>query len=467
MLIDVDTESPRGPGAKLHKLAEAIERLCHRGAVRPLTKILGKAHPADLAALLGTMPENYVAQVFEAIPDKHAAAEVLVQVNNRVQRVILSETPEPQLIKVLEELPPDELTGLIREIDPELAGCLMSALENSSKLEVVELLKFAPDTAGGIMTTDFFALAEDTSVEEAILAVRSHEDVEMIFYLYVTGSEGRLLGVISLRQLLLSGPEQRLREVMNRRIITVSTDTPQEEVAQLVDKYRLLAIPVTDQGGRLVGMITVDDVIEVLETETTQDMLRMAGTDKSEILTQSVFRIAGIRLPWLLAAFFGGLAATGVIRYFEGALVQVIALGAFLPVIMGMAGNVGVQSATVTVRGLATGTLEFRDLSRALYKELRVGLLLGIFYGIILAAYGWIVFDSTNLAKVVGLTILTNMTGAAVLAIFLPMLFHRIGVDPAIATGPFVTTAIDVFGVLNYFVIATIIMDLPIPWGWG
>ncbi|HHH39100.1 MAG TPA: magnesium transporter, partial [Sedimenticola sp.] len=236
-------------------------------------------------------------------------------------------------------------------------------------------------------------------------------------------------------------------------------DTDQESVAQLVDKYRLLAIPVVDEDNVLVGMVTVDDVIDVIESETTKEMLRMAGTSESEILTHSPFKIARIRLPWLFAAFIGGLAATGVIQQFEGILAQVLALSAFLPVIMGMAGNVGVQSATVAVRGLATGSLELRHINAVLFKELRVGLLLGLFYGVMLGAYGWFAFDSITLGEVVGLTILLNMTGAAVVAIVLPMFFQRIGTDPAIATGPFVTTAIDVLGVLNYFAIATLLLE--------
>jgi magnesium transporter len=255
-------------------------------------------------------------------------------------------------------------------------------------------------------------------------------------------------------------PGAALREVMNPRVIKVQTDAKQEAVANLVDKYRLLAIPVVDERNLLVGMVTVDDVIEVIESETTKEMLRMAGTSESEILVQSPFKIARIRLPWLLAAFGGGLAATGVIQQFEEILSKVLALSAFLPVIMGMAGNVGVQSATVAVRGLATGSLELRHIGKVVFKELRVGLLLGIFYGVVLGVYGWFVFDSTSLGEVVGLTILANMTGAAVLAIVLPMFFHRIGTDPAIATGPFVTTAIDVLGVLNYFAIATLLLHL-------
>ncbi|HOG04573.1 MAG TPA: magnesium transporter, partial [Accumulibacter sp.] len=271
---------------------------------------------------------------------------------------------------------------------------------------------------------------------------------------------GRLVGVVSLRQLLLTRSGTPLHKVMNRRVMKVTTDADQTTVAMLVDKYRLLAIPVVDEDNVLVGMVTVDDVIDVIEEETTRDMLKMAGTSESETLTHSAFKIAGIRLPWLLAAFIGGLAATAVIGQYEAILGEVLVLSAFLPVVMGMAGNVGVQSATVAVRGLATGAIDVRDTVPLVLKELRVGLVLGGFYGVILAIYGYLVHHSLQLGQVVGLTILGNMTGAALLAVLLPMIFQRLKVDPAVATGPFVTTAIDILGVLNYFVIASWIYKL-------
>lgn len=463
MLIDSGTApavQPRGDsGAKLRKLTETVERLYSRDATRALEKIITKVYPEDLASVLGSIPEYHVAPIFHTIPDVAIAADVLSQVNDRVQREILANTPDGQLIPVLDRLPPDERMFMIRTLEPERAERLIAELEKGSRREVEALLRYAPDTAGGIMTTDFFDLTENTSVDQAISAVREHSEVEMVYYLYVTSDEHRLLGVISIRQLLLGKPHSTLRELMNQRVIKVTTNTPREEVAQLVDKYRLLAIPVVDDSGVLVGMITVDDVLDFLETATTQEMLRMAGTDQAEILTQSAFRVARIRLPWLLAAFVGGLAATWIIHIFENMLAQVLALGAFLPVIMGMAGNVGVQTATVTVRGLATGSLDLRHVWSVLYKELRVGLMLGVIYGVGLGIYGWLVFGGLNLAGVVGFTILGNMTGAALLAVSLPMLFHRIGADPAIATGPFVTTAIDVFGVLNYFFIASLLVE--------
>jgi len=460
MLTKVKINPAVDPAGARQKLADTVERLYRRGAVRPLKRVLSKLHPADLAAVCALLPDAHVIPVFDAIPDIELAAEVLMELDDRDRENIFEEKRIEDLVPILEQLPPEELTDLIQELDPDKAQHLLALLEHESKQEVEDLMRFTPDTAGGIMTTDYFSLSEDVSVEDAISKVRHSYDVEMVFYLYVTDAEEHLAGVVSLRQLLLANADQSLHDIMNSRVISVHTSTSQEDVAGRVDNYQLLAIPVVDDDNVLVGMVTVDDVIEVIEEVTTRNMLRMAGTNESETQTESPIKIAQIRLPWLLAAFIGGLLATAVVKQYESMLMQVLALSAFLPVVMGMAGNVGVQAATVAVRSLATGALSLEDAGAELFKELRVGLLLGLFYGLALAAFSWIFFDNIQLAEVVGLTLLVNMGAAAVLAILLPLLFHRVGIDPAIATGPFVTTAVDVLGVLNYFMIASLIMGL-------
>ncbi|MEF8729292.1 MAG: magnesium transporter [Accumulibacter sp.] len=462
MQINVETK-PVGSAAydaRKKRLVETIDRLYLREAKAPLQKMISRIHPADMAAILDDLPPAHVVDIFHAIADTAMAADVFNQLPADRRTQLLTESSIEKIAGVLEHLPPDDLADLIGELPEDQREQLMALLGRDSKDEVESLLQYDPNSAGGIMTTDFFSLPHSLSVEEAIENIRSREDVEMVFYLYLTDEMGRLVGVVSLRQLLLTRAGTPLHKVMNRRVMKVTTDTDQTTVAMLVDKYRLLAIPVVDEDNVLVGMVTVDDVIDVIEEETTRDMLKMAGTSESETLTHSALKIATIRLPWLLAAFIGGLAATAVIGQYEEILGQVLVLSAFLPVIMGMAGNVGVQSATVAVRGLATGSIDVKDTLPLVLKELRVGLALGGFYGVILAIYGYFMHHSLQLGQVVGLTILGNMTGAALLAVLLPMMFQRMKVDPAVATGPFVTTAIDILGVLNYFVIASWIYKL-------
>ena len=462
MQINVETKpvASAAYNTKKKRLIETIDRLYHRDAKASLQKVISRLHPADLASILDELPPEHMVDIFYAISETEMAAEVFSQLSVSLRTQVMTESPVEKLAGVLQHLAPDDLADLIGDLPEEQRAQLMALLDRESKDEVESLLKYDPNSAGGIMTTDFFSLPHTLTVEEAIENIRNREDVEMVFYLYLTDESGRLVGVVSLRQLLLARPGTPLHKVMNRRVMKVTTDADQTTVAMLVDKYHLLAVPVVDEENVLVGMVTVDDVIDVLEEETTRDMLKMAGTSESETLTHSAFKIAGIRLPWLLAAFIGGLAATAVIGQYEEILGQVLVLSAFLPVVMGMAGNVGVQSATVAVRGLATGAIDVRDTFPLVFKELRVGLLLGGFYGVILGIYGYLMHSSLALGQVVGLTILGNMTGAALLAVLLPMIFQRMKVDPAVATGPFVTTAIDILGVLNYFVIASWIFKL-------
>ncbi len=462
MFIDTDTKGslPEEEGDSKQKLlVETIGRLYDYSAHRSLKRMLAKIAPDELAEILGALSKNRAAGVFCDIQEKEVAAEVLKLVSPEMREYLLIELPPAVLSELVLYLSPEALTDLLGSLDETQRDRLLAILPKDDQEDVESLLRYDPDTAGGIMTTDVFSLPLDTPVEEAIKSIRTRDEQDTVFYLYVTGLGGRLAGVISLRQLLLAPPDARLEELMNPQTIKVTTDTKQEAVARMVDKHNLLALPVIDGDGVLVGAVTVDNVLDVIQSETTKEMLRMAGTSESEILAHSPFKIARIRLPWLLAAFGGGLAATGVIEHFEGILAKVLALSAFLPVIMGMAGNVGVQSATVAVRGLATGAIDLRHTWRFLFKEFRVGLILGALYGTCLALFGTFVHHSVQLGMVVGLTILGNMTGAAILAVLLPMLFHRMKIDPAIATGPFVTTAIDVLGVLNYFAIATVIFS--------
>jgi magnesium transporter len=459
MQIDVKNE-PQAAAAYLSKkkrLVGTINRLYRRNAKASLGNILSRIHPADLAEILEDLPLADASGIFNAIVDHAMAADVFSQLSPALCKQVLAETPLEKLAGVLKHLPPDDLADLIGDLPDDQRGHLMALLDVASKKEVESLLKYDPSSAGGIMTTDYFSLPQTLTVEEAIENIRGRENVEMIFYLYLTDDQQRLVGVVSLRQLLLANPGTPLHAIMNRSVLKVTTDTEETRVAMLVDKYRILAIPVVDSQDVLVGMVTVDDVIDVMEEETTRDMLKMAGTSESEIFTQSAFKIAGIRLPWLFASFIGGIGATMVIGQYEDMLAQIVILSAFVPIIIGMAGNVGVQSATVAVRGLATGAVNTRDTMRLVFKELRVGLLLGAFYGVILALFGYLVYDSIQLGQTVGLTILVNMTCAAILAVVLPMIFERLKVDPAVATGPFVTTAIDVLGVLNYFLIASLV----------
>jgi len=294
-------------------------------------------------------------------------------------------------------------------------------------------------------------------------------DVEMVFYVYVIDEENRLKGVISLRQLVTTKPDTPLKNLMTTRIYTVYTSTLQEEVARVVARYNLLAVPVIDDAEGLVGIVTIDDVIDVIREENTEDMLKMAGTGDVNIASKSVFKNTRARLPWLFASFVGGLIAVYMIGRFEGQLAQLAALAAFIPIIMGMGGNIGTQSSTIIVRGLATGEVDPKEVWSVLWREFATGASLGSIYGLLLGASAKFRFWTIQVGGlqlawefpvVVALSICVNMIIAATVGAVIPMFFRRIRIDPAIATGPFVTTSIDVLGIFSYFMIAQVFLPL-------
>jgi magnesium transporter len=282
----------------------------------------------------------------------------------------------------------------------------------------------------------------------------------MVFYVYVTDDYNHLVGVLSLRQLLTVPPSALLKDIMTTDVISVRTDIDQEEVAQLVAKYNILAIPVVDEGNKLMGIITVDDVIDVMREEATEDIYKMAGSSDEELLYgYKSFKIARLRLPWLITNLFGGVITGYLMWQFKVTLKEVIALISFIPVITGMGGNVGGQSATIVVRGFATGRIDVNTMRQVFLKELRVGLIMGVVCGFTIGvvAFGW--HHNPYLGLVVGLAMVTAMTVAAAMGVLAPAFFKKLGVDPAIASTPFVQTANDITGILIYFGTATIFLD--------
>ena len=351
-------------------------------------------------------------------------------------------------------MPSDDVADLIGRLPDEKSDAILEKMQKEGSEEIEDLLKYDDDTAGGIMVTDFIALPQDLTAKEAIEQIQTeYHDVEMPFYLYVVDEYGKLVGVISLRQLVVVPPETSLKKFM-------TTDVDQEEVAKLVARYDILAVPVVDETNRLEGIVTVDDVIDIFRQEATEDMLKMAGVSEEYVETQSIFRSTKTRLPWLLASCAGGIMALFIIGRFEGTLNQFAYLAAFIPVIMGMGGNIGTQSSTIVVRGLATGRINVRDFWRVVSKEFSIGLIMGGFYAVLIGAVAQLQYTVQMLAMTVGFAVIISMTVAALVGSGVPLLLARINIDPAVATGPFVTTAIDIISVYCYFILATTLLGI-------
>ncbi len=442
-------------------LADSIKRLLRRNASTHLRKIVNKTHAADLSRIFPSL----------TLPQQHRLFNMLEDVENK--GILFSELDEDiflefveglkldEIVTVLESMPSDDIADILERLPEEKSDAILKKMKREGSEQIEELLGYKNDTAGGIMVPDFIALREDTTARKAIESLqKEHMDVEMPFYLYVVDEYGKLVGVSSLRQLVVVSPDTLLRDFMVTDIFAVRTNTDQEEVARLVSRYDLLAVPVVDETNTLVGIVTVDDVIDIIKEEATEDFLKMAGAGAEFVETKSVFKSMRIRLPWLFASCLGGIAAFFIIGQFEESLNKVTYLAAFIPVIMGMGGNVGTQSSTIVVRGLSTGFLHVRDIWRVVGKELAVGVLLGIIYGGLIGFVAQFQYSLLALGIAVGIAVLTSMSVATLVGSLFPMIFARLNIDPAVATGPFVTTSIDIIAVFFYFQIATLLLGI-------
>ena len=438
-------------------LRDTFRRLLRRHAETNILKLIDKTHPADLALLFRYFNENEQDEIFSKLKPSEKTAEFLNDLDELIGIRLLENESHERIALILEHASSNEQAYLIGLLDEQYASSVIELLQADKQEELEEMMAYPEDSAGILMYTDVFTLHEETKARDAINALQDQEDAEMVFYLYTLDDEARLTGVISLRDLVTTPGDTKLKDIMSKQIHVVRPETDQEEVARIVSQYNFLAVPVVDPDDRLLGIVTVDDVVDIIREEATEDFLQMVGAGKDrEILLKSSWENARMRLPWLFASWVGGIMAAFIIGIFDNVLQSTIALAAFIPVIMGMGGNIGTQSSTIIVRGLATGRVSIENSMRILFKEIRVGLMLGILYGLLLGVFAILKFldVSPMLGVVVGVSICISMIIAATIGSLVPLILNRFEIDPAIATGPFVTTSIDILGVACYFLIA-------------
>lgn len=443
-------------------LVDSIKRLLRREAISHLRKIVNKTHAADLSVAFEAVSLTNQRKLFQMIDETEKKGVLFSELDEGTVIELIEEMSTSEIVEILDTMPTDDVADLIGRLPSERSSEILEKMETSGSEEVESLLSYGDDTAGGIMVPDFIALPEDYTASQAINSLQTeHQDVEMPFYLYVVNTYDNLVGVISLRQLVVVPPETPLKEFMATDVFFVTTDTDQEEVAKIVARYDILAVPVVADTNKLVGIVTVDDVIDIMRQEATEDILKMAGVGGEEFVeTKSITRSTRIRLPWLFASCVGGIVAVFIISGFEGSLRRVTYLAAFIPIIMGMGGNIGTQSSTIVVRGLATGRLNVRDIWSVVLKELAIGLILGMTYGAFIGIVAQFQYSIAGLGIAVGLAVVSSMALAALVGSLIPMVFAKINVDPAVATGPFVTTSIDIISVFLYFIIATTLIGI-------
>lgn len=436
-------------------ILESVRRLLHRGAVPNLKNILAKLHPADVAQLFDFLSPAEIFQLFDVIEDHEKAAQILSEAGFESRSYILERIDKERLIQILNTLAPDDTTAILEDMPEELRAELITRLGLKQSAVVEEHLSYPERSVGRIMLTYFIALPQDMTVAQATDEVRQAKKSE-VFYVYVVDSEKRLKGVLSLRQLVIADADKKLEEVMMKDVVKVPPTVDQEEAARIVARYNLLAVPVVDENERLIGIITVDDIIDIMHEEATEDILKLAGTVEEDIMTFSSLKAARLRFPWLFVTFVGGVLSSQIISAFSSTLSKLVFLAAFIPIIAGMGGNVGTQSVSVVVRGLATGRLDVKQLWQIVIKEVKVGILLSIVYGSLLVLVGFILpYGGLKFGLVIGLAICISISLAAMLGAFLPLVVYRLGFDPAVVSGPFITTTLDLVSTTLYLGIAT------------
>ncbi len=442
-------------------IATTLKRLLRRNARGSIQNILKKTHPADVTRVFSLLSPSQQAKLFNWIHEKALRGQVLTRLDPDQLQALVKDMPPAMMARVLGQIPQDDVVAVMSRLSADTAERIQQQLKKEGNLTLRAVLQFGPNSAGGIMVPEFIALQKDITAGEAIgVLQQDYRDVEMPFYLYVVDDHGRLCGVCSLRQLVTIPASTSLQDIMTTEVVSVRTDTDQEDVARVVDRYSLLAVPVTDENLYLQGIVTVDDIIDIIRDEVTEDMLKMAGAGSDYAETKSVLLNTRARLPWLLASCAGGLLATLIIGQYEATLNSLVYLAAFIPVIMGMGGNIGTQSSTIVVRGLATEYISLHNPWQAVLKEIAIGGLLGAFYGILLGVVAYSRYAMWRLGMVVGLSVLISMAVSSIVGTLIPVLMARLRIDPAVATGPFVTTTIDIFAVWAYFIAATSLLTI-------
>ncbi|MBK5251487.1 MAG: magnesium transporter [Peptostreptococcaceae bacterium] len=429
-----------------------------------LNAYLEEIHSADIVEIIMELEEENRKKLISVLSwDK--ISDVLEEVETPVFINLISAFTKDQKRMILEEMGQDDVVDLIASLDDEMQKELLSLLNSEEASKLQELLFYGNDTAGGIMTKDYIAVKKDISVYQAIEEVRVQAtEAETVYYVYVVDHMERLVGVLSLRELIVTKPNKIIEEIMKEQVIKVNVATDQEEVAKMVAKYNLIAIPVVDDDDIIKGIITVDDIIDVIEREATEDIYKFAGTNEGEYKMKDSFpkRIwasVSSRLPWLVVTVFGGILSAKIIGGFEATLNSNTAIAYFIPLLAGMGGNVGTQSSTLTVRGLATGQIDSKEVLKIVLHEFSVGFLVGLVCSLMVAVLTFILQGEMLLSLIIGVSMWANMITAATIGTLVPLVFKRVGVDPAVASAPFISTTIDITGISIYFTLTTILMS--------
>src|SRR6188472_544524 len=441
---------------RIDLVLDSVRRLLRIGASANLLNLLQKQQPADLAQIFTELPDKEREAAFSLLTDRNGrlAMEAVSELGPENGARLLATRPPEEIAKLAQDIPSDDAAALIDTLPEDLSNAVLDLMRPRESRVVEHLLEYEERTAGRIMNPNVFALNEDITVGEAITELQSNREVEMVFYLYVVDERRHLVGVVSLRRLLLVSPETPLKRIMSADLISARVDMDQEEVARQVASYNLLAIPVVDEENKLVGVITVDDVIDVIKDEATEDVYRLAGVAGDDRVFTPAAESLRKRLPWLLINLATAFLAASVVGIFKNTIDKVVALAIYMPVVAGMGGNAATQTLTVIVRGIALGELTWGNTRKALFKEAMVGIGNGVALGLVAALVAWATRGDPVLGVVLGTAMVINMFVAATAGVLIPLGLRAANVDPALASSVFITTMTDVFGFLSFLGLA-------------
>ncbi|MFC1584888.1 magnesium transporter [Fibrobacterota bacterium] len=425
-----------------------------------ILELIKESHPADVAFVLNLLEDEDSCQILKLLDDE-IQAEIIPELNDGKRQYMAEHLQHTELSQIVEEMESDDAADLVGLLDETIQEQVLESVEEEDAREVRELLQHEEDTAGGLMSKEVVAIEHNATVERAISEIRKAvEETEQIYNVFVVeGQTGELLGTLSLDTLVLAKPNTRVSELMEE-IRSVTTAMDQEEVANLAKKYDLVEVPVVDEGNRLVGRITHDDILDVLEEEIEEDIGKMAGTGDEDVHGHSALEVSRKRLTWLVVGLFGGIVAAFIMSRFELALGKILLLAFFVPVIMAMGGIVGLQSSTITVRGLATGEIIQGQIAKRVMRELSISMITGTLCSLLLAVLIILWQGEVSLGMVVGMSMFCVMLMSTFSGTFIPVVLSRLDIDPAIATGPFVTTLNDILGLGVYFLLTTLLLDI-------
>ncbi len=421
--------------------------------------ILADLHAADIADLLERIDEEYRAKILSLL-DEETASEVLTELDESIREDLLENLDSTRIAQLVNEMDSDDAADLVSGLSDERATEVLSQVESEYSEDIQELLHYPEDTAGGIMAKEFVAVNANSTVEEAIEILRNkREEVENIYQCYVVDDFGKLVGAVSLKELILAKPYSRIREIMDEDVFAIRDDMDQEEVARIFEKYDLVSAPVVNSRHQLIGRITIDDIVDVIQEEAEEDIARYAGIGEEEILDESTWPIIKARIPWLIVAFFGEIVSALVMQMHQATLDQILAAAFFVPLVMAMGGSTGQQSSIIVVRGLATGEIEMRDTRRRLIREIKASVLNGLIIAAMIFTVVVIWFGTWQFALILSATLVIVILNASIFGALIPFVFKKFNIDPANATGPFVATFNDVVGLLIYFGLMTAMLN--------